>query len=96
MELNINLGTVTNTVTQVMTNTDPFTAEDVAYAREKYIGQGFDYEAAQAPDTQKKVGRLPGIKASHLQLQSEVGLRLHASLLAMCKLSACFLVLTLI
>ena len=36
--------------------TDVCTAEDIAYAREKYIGSGFDYEAAKAPEAQKKVG----------------------------------------
>ena len=61
-EPNTNLGTVATTVTQVLTITDLFTAEDIAYAREKYIGQGFDYEAAKAPDTQKKVGWLAGMK----------------------------------
>ena len=34
----------------------------MAYAREKYTSQGFDYEAAKAPDVQKKVSWLAGVK----------------------------------
>ena len=37
------------------TTTGAFTPEDIEYAREKYTSQGFDYEAAKAPEAQKKV-----------------------------------------
>merc|ERR1712037_1046352 len=47
--------------------------EDLAYAREKYIAAGFDYEAAQKPETQKKARAEMGAQLVALQslMQSE-------------------------
>ena len=62
MEENTDLGTVTDAAAHFIdTGTETFTAEDIEYAREKFIAYGFDYEAAKAPHVQKKVSWLTGI-----------------------------------
>ena len=56
LKLALTLAMETIAMTHFIIITDLCTAEDIAYAREKYIGSGFDYEAAKAPEAQKKVG----------------------------------------
>ena len=69
---NTGISPATHTIAHIITNTRPCTAEDREYAREKYSKQGFDYEAAQSPEAQKKVCRR-GLRGRCLRLGLGIG-----------------------
>ena len=55
MGASYNFGNRTNTISQVITDTQPCPVEDLLYARDKYITEGNNVEAEKEPEVQEKV-----------------------------------------